>query len=165
MGLCSFVKATMYGWSMLLPRHFQYGTLDIILIWQHNPMMYDHGAFQIIVNGISSNMAIRLCGLSFKMCHSSTMNFNIVLECVICMIFFKNIARVRNCPDVTILNSLIGLCLLYFCLFCHYGNFVLLSCCLFVILSFCLFVILSFCHVVFLPCCHFVILSFCHFVI
>ena len=41
-------------------------TIDILYIWQHNPMIYDHGAFQIIVNGISSNMAIRLGGVSFK---------------------------------------------------------------------------------------------------
>ena len=43
----------------------------------------------------------------------------------------KNIARVRNCPDITILNSLFGL-------------FVLLSVHLFVFLSFCLFIFLSF---------------------
>ena len=41
-------------------------TIDILYIWQHNPMIYDHGAFQIIVNGISSNMAIRLGVVSFK---------------------------------------------------------------------------------------------------
>ena len=29
-------------------------------------MIYDRGAFQIIVNGVSSNMAIRLGGVSFK---------------------------------------------------------------------------------------------------
>ena len=50
----------------------------------------------------------------------------------------KNIASVRNCPDVTILNSLIGLCLLSFCLF------VFLTFCLFVFLSFYLFIFLSF---------------------
>ena len=32
-------------------------------------------------------------------------------------VHMKNIARVRNCPDVTILNSLLALCLLSFCLF------------------------------------------------
>ena len=41
-------------------------TIDILYIWQHNPMIYDRGAFQIIVNGKSSNMAIRLGGVSFK---------------------------------------------------------------------------------------------------
>ena len=48
----------------------------------------------------------------------------------------KNIARVQNCPDVTILNTLSGLCLLYFCLFFF------LSFCLFVFSSFCLFIAL-----------------------
>ena len=71
----------------------------------------------------------------------------------------ENIARVRNCPDVTILISLFRLCLRSFCLF------VILSCCLFVILSFCHFVFLSFCLFVFLSFCLFVILSFCLFVI
>ena len=45
--------------------------------------------------------------------------------------FYKNIARVRNCPDVTILNCLLGLCQLSFCLF------VFSSLCL--VLYFCLF--------------------------
>ena len=52
---------------------------------------------------------------------------------------WKNIARVRNCPDVTILDSL-GLCIFVALPFCHV---VFLSCCLFVMLSFCLFVFLS----------------------
>ena len=51
----------------------------------------------------------------------------------------KNIARVRNCPDVAILNSPFGLCLLSFCLF------VFLSFCLFVPLFFCVSVCLCFC--------------------
>ena len=42
----------------------------------------------------------------------------------------ENIARVRNCPDITILSSLFGLQV----------SFVFLSFCLFVFLSFCLFV-------------------------
>ena len=66
----------------------------------------------------------------------------------------KNIARVRNCPDVTILNSDFGLCLLSFC------PLVILSFCF--VLSFCLFVFLFFCLFVFLSC--FVFLSFCLFV-
>ena len=50
----------------------------------------------------------------------------------------ENIARVRNCPDVTILISLFGLCLQSFCLFdilyfCHFVFFFFLLClCLFV---------------------------------
>ena len=53
----------------------------------------------------------------------------------------KNITRVRNCPDVKILNSLFGLL-----------SFVLLPCCIFVMmslvfLSFCVFVFLSRHHV------------------
>ena len=61
----------------------------------------------------------------------------------------KNIARVRNCPDVAILNSLFGLRLLSF-VFLSFIFLSLLSCCLvvflhFCILSFCLFVFLSFC--------------------
>ena len=83
----------------------------------------------------------------------------------------ENIARVRNCPDVTILSSHFGLCLLSFCLFtflsfCHFVflSFCFLLCCLFVILSFCLFDILYFCLFVFLSFCLFVFLSFCLFV-
>ena len=53
-----------------------------------------------------------------------------------------NIARVQNCPDVTILNSLFGLCLLSFCVFVFF-LFGFLSFCLFVSLFFCLFVFLS----------------------
>ena len=52
----------------------------------------------------------------------------------------ENIARVQNCPDVTIFNSLFGLCHLSFCLFL----FIFLSFCLFVFLSFWLFVFLYF---------------------
>ena len=65
----------------------------------------------------------------------------------------KNIARVRNCPDVTTLDSFFGLCLLSFCLF------VFLSFCIFVFLSFRLFVFLSFCLFDFLSFCLFVFLS------
>ena len=43
------------------------------------------------------------------------------------MAILENIARVRNCPDITILNSLPNLCLFLF-------------------LSFCLFIFMSFCH-------------------
>ena len=72
-------------------------------------------------------------------------------------IFFLNIARVRNCPDVTISISLFGLCLFVFlpiCVFCH---FVILSSCPFVffpffLLSFCLFVFLSLCLFVWTSC-------------
>ena len=65
----------------------------------------------------------------------------------------KNIARVRNCPDITILNSLSGLLVVF-----SNGLFVVfLSLCLFVFLSFCFFVFLSFCPFVFLS---FVFLSF-----
>ena len=46
----------------------------------------------------------------------------------------KNIARVRNCPDITTLNSLFGVCL-----------FVFLSFCLFVLLSFFLSFLSFFC--------------------
>ena len=49
----------------------------------------------------------------------------------------KKIARVRNCPDVTMLNSIFGL--LSFCFF------VFLSCCLFDFLSFCLVALLLSC--------------------
>ena len=57
----------------------------------------------------------------------------------------KNIARVRNCPDITILNSLFGLLSFFF-------------------LSF--FAFLSFCRlsVHFLSFYHFVFLSYFHFV-
>ena len=58
-----------------------------------------------------------------------------------------NITRVRNCPDVTTLNSLFGLCI-----------FELLSVCFF---SFCLFVFLSFYLFVFLSFCLFVTLIKC----
>ena len=53
----------------------------------------------------------------------------------------ENIARVQNCPDVTIFNSLFGLCQLSFCLFCLFVFFIL-----FIFVFFCLFsVFLSFC--------------------
>ena len=67
----------------------------------------------------------------------------------------ENIARVRNCPDVAIVNSLFGLCLLSFCLFVFFLSF-----CLFVLLYFCLFVFsfLSFC--LFVIFCHFCLPSF-----
>ena len=47
----------------------------------------------------------------------------------------KNIARVQNCPDVAILYSLFGLCLLSFCLFVFFP---------YVFMSFYIFVFLSF---------------------
>ena len=80
--------------------------------------------------------------------------------------WFQNIARVRNCPDVTKINSLFGLWVLsylFVCLFIlsSFGLFAFLSFCLFIFLSCCLFVMLSFCHVVFLSFCLFVFLSFC----
>ena len=73
----------------------------------------------------------------------------------------KNMARVRNCPDVTILNSLILSCLfvflpfyrLVFSLFCNvvfFCHVVFLSWSLFVFLSFCNFDFLSFLFFVFL---------------
>ena len=56
---------------------------------------------------------------------------------------YANIARVRNCPDVTILNSLFVFGLF---VFLHFCIFAFLSFCLFCLfLSFCLFVFLSFC--------------------
>ena len=83
----------------------------------------------------------------------------------------QNIARVQNCPDVTILNCLLCLCQLSFCLFvfssiCLFLYFCLF--CLFVSLSLCLFVFLSFlsfrlfclfCLFVFFCLCLFVFLS------
>ena len=60
----------------------------------------------------------------------------------------KNIARVRNCPDIVILNSLSGLLVLL-----SDGLFVFLYFCLFVFLSLSLFVFLSFCLVFFLYFC------------
>ena len=66
----------------------------------------------------------------------------------------KNIARVRNCPDITILNSLSGLLVVF-----SNGLFVVF---LFVFLSLCLFVFLFFCFFVFLPFC---LSVFCLFVI
>ena len=55
----------------------------------------------------------------------------------------KNIARVRNCLDITILNSLFGLCLLSFCLFAFvfFVFFVFLSFCLDITLIKCLIVL------------------------
>ena len=68
----------------------------------------------------------------------------------------KNIARVRNCADVSILNSLFVLLLLSFCIF---DFFAFLSFC---VLAFCIFFV--FLSSNFLPffCCLF--LSFCLFV-
>ena len=51
----------------------------------------------------------------------------------------------RNCPDVTISNSLFDIYFFYIIVFLYYCLFVLLSFCLFVFLSFWLFVFLSFC--------------------
>jgi len=70
---------------------------------------------------------------------------------------------VRNCPDVTMLNPLFGLCLFVllsfsFFFFLSLCPFVLLSCCLFFL--FCLFIFLPFCLFVFLPF-FYVFLSFC----
>ena len=62
-----------------------------------------------------------------------------------------NIARVQNCPDITIWNSLFGL-------------FHILSFWHFIFLTFCLFDILSFWHFVFLTFYLFDILSFWQFV-
>ena len=58
---------------------------------------------------------------------------------------FENIARVRNRPDVTILNSLFGLCLFAFLLFCLYVFLSFLSCCLVVFFALLSFIMLSFC--------------------
>ena len=52
--------------------------------------------------------------------------------------FKKNIARVRNCPDVTILNSLFGFCRFVFYLFV-FLSVSFLPFYLFVLLSFCLY--------------------------
>ena len=71
----------------------------------------------------------------------------------------KNIARVQNCPDVTILNSLSVLCLFVFFPFCLFIFVVFLYFCLFVFLSVCLFCL--FVSFVFLSFCLFVFLSFC----
>ena len=78
----------------------------------------------------------------------------------------ENIARVRNCPDVTLLNSLFGLFILSFCdldflCFCHFVILPFSSFCLFVFLSFCHFDFPSYCLLVFLLLCLFVFLSFC----
>ena len=70
----------------------------------------------------------------------------------------EKIPRVRNCPDVTILNSLFGLCLSFFCLFILLSFSLFDSFCLFVFLSFCIFYLF-----VFLPFCLFVFLSFLSF--
>ena len=64
-----------------------------------------------------------------------------------CCCHWKNIERVRNCPDVKIINSLFGLCLLSFCL---------LYFCLFVFPFFVLFFCLVFCLLFFF-------FSFCRF--
>ena len=85
----------------------------------------------------------------------------------------KNIARVRNCPNVAISYSLFDLCLylLSFCpfVFCllSFVFLAIVSFCLSVLLSFCLclFVFLSVCLFVFLSSCLFVFLSVCLFVL
>ena len=67
----------------------------------------------------------------------------------------KNIARGRNCPDVTILDSLLGLCRLSFFLnrfvflpfFFVFLSFLFLCFLFLFILSFCLFALLSRHHV------------------
>ena len=73
----------------------------------------------------------------------------------------------RNCPDVTILNSLFGLCLFVYLPFCVFIFLCFLCFCLFVILSilcFSVFFFLSFClFLIFWSCCLFVSLSFYHF--
>ena len=89
----------------------------------------------------------------------------------------RNIARVQNCPDVKVLNSLFGLCLLSFCLlvflvfssfrlffFLSQHRFVRLSFCHDVFLFFDLDVFLSFCLLAFWSFCHFVFLSSCIFI-
>ena len=61
----------------------------------------------------------------------------------------KNIARVRNCPDVAILSSLFGLRLfdfLTFCLVLFFPFCLFFTICLFVFFPFCLFVFLSWQH-------------------
>ena len=78
-------------------------------------------------------------------------------DCFVPVMFKKNIARVRNCPDVTILNYIFVLCL-FFCLFVNFcfvfvflsffwsfGLFVffLVFLVFLVFLSFCLFAFLS----------------------
>ena len=72
------------------------------------------------------------------------------------IVFSKNIASVRNCPDVTLLNFLFGPCILSFCLF------IFLSFCIFVFLNIfsCIFFCLFFCSYVFLS---FFLFFFCLF--
>ena len=141
--------------------------------WQHGKRVY------LLVT------AIDWSSMHWNACQNQMILFiNPDLRSVSCLwwIYKKNIARVRNSPDVAILNSLFGLCLLSFCLFClfvflYLCLYVFMSLCLFVFLSFylfvfspfCLFVFLffvflSFCLFVFLPFCIFVFLSFCSFV-
>ena len=69
----------------------------------------------------------------------------------------ENIARVQNCPDVTMLNSLLGLCLFVFSVVFHvvFIFLIFLSFCLVVFSYFCRYVILSFYYVVFLSYCLF----------
>ena len=55
----------------------------------------------------------------------------------------KNITRVRNCPDITILNSLFGILVFLSC--CIFCLFVLLYFCLFAFLSFCISSLSVFC--------------------
>ena len=80
---------------------------------------------------------------------------SIALEDGMMVHILKNIARVQNCPDVTISNSLLGLCFLSFCLFIFLSFFRIFF------VSFRLFVLLYFCYFVF---CIFIFVSFCLFV-
>ena len=85
----------------------------------------------------------------------------------------QNIARVRNCPDVTLFLVFVSenFCLFVFHLFVNLSfvlsSFCLIFCCLFcpfyLLCFLCLFVFLSLCLFVFLPFCNFVILFFCLF--
>ena len=96
------------------------------------------------------------------------------------MISVRNIPRMQNCPDITILNCLFSLFFVVFLPFCHFvilpsflfclfvflpfGLFSFLSFlsfCLFASLHFCLFAFLLFWLLVFLPFCLFAFLSFC----
>ena len=57
----------------------------------------------------------------------------------------ENIARVQNCPDITISNFPFGLCLLAFLYSCLFNCFVFLSFCLLVFFVFLYLVLLPFC--------------------
>ena len=73
----------------------------------------------------------------------------------------QNIARVRNCPDNTISNSLFSPCLLSFCLFASLSFFFFFLLCFFSSFLFCHVVV--FLYSVFLPFSLFVVLSLCNF--